>query len=125
MPSMFHCTCVSLIRQLFISTKPPLATSKSPGVLWPKFRHDFGASCVSLPAGMPTCLCSSILPATVSMSCLLQLSGCLCRINDREAKYYADDEDAYDMRKQLTPWSSSKDDFKAIARRLDTVVKKT
>ena len=122
---MFHCMCASQIRQLFIFTKPLLATSKCPSSCCGQSSGMVSKHHVYLPADtMPTSLCLSVYTGTISISCLWQLDGCLCRINDREAKYYADDEDAYDMRKQLTPWSSSKDDFKAIARRLDTAVKK-
>jgi len=38
-------------------------------------------------------------------------------INDREAKYYADGEDAYDMRKKLKPAKAKAEDGKALARK--------
>lgn len=41
------------------------------------------------------------------------------KINDREAKYYADDEDAFDMRKDLNPRRPSDNRFKALAIKLD------
>lgn len=40
-----------------------------------------------------------------------------CSIHDREAKYYADGEDAYDMRKKLRPAKAKGDDGKALARK--------
>ncbi len=38
-------------------------------------------------------------------------------IHDREAKYYADGEDAYDMRKRLKPAKVKAEDAKAAARK--------
>ena len=38
-------------------------------------------------------------------------------IHDREAKYYADGEDAYDMRKRLKPAKVKAEDAKASARK--------
>ncbi len=50
--------------------------------------------------------------------CLLTRSARPARsINDREAKYYADGEDAYDMRKKLKPAKAKAEDGKALARK--------
>ena len=95
-PSTCRCTCACPTRPPSICTPPPWATS------------------------------GHLRPAMLQAQCAATSSELAwCRINDTEAKYYADNEDAYDMRKQLQPVKRPGPDLRStVASTLKQVTRK-